>query len=121
VIQWPDISRPGFVVFFQDYRPAGYGSGMPEDQSYHDFGEIEALMRGILDHPGNFLGLIDQFDETLQFYVNDDKSVLVDFIVKGKGGSLQKVVSLSECIALTLSTSPSLADLSISGAEFKTW
>jgi hypothetical protein len=31
------------------------------------------LMRNVLNHPRNFLGLIDQFDRTLQFFVNDGR------------------------------------------------
>lgn len=119
--EWPEKNRPGFVLFFEDTRPEGFGLGMPEDQSYHDLPEIKALMNGVLNHPGNHLGLIDQFDETLQFYVNGDGSVLIDFIVRDKSGSLQAILSLKECIALVQSSVPSLSALQIPNAEFNKW
>jgi hypothetical protein len=120
-IEWPEKKRPGFVVFHHDCREDGYGLGQPEDKSYFDFKQIEEYMRGILVHPENFLGLIDQFDETLQFLVNEDRSILIDFIVKEKQGSLQKQASLNEAIALALSAGPSLAQLTIPAASFKAW
>ena len=121
MIEWPEKKRPGFLVFHHDYREDGFGLGRPEDQSYFDFKKIEEYMRGILVHPKNFLGLIDQFDETLQFYVNEDRSILIEFIVKGQHGALQKKASLDWAVALALSASPSLAQLSIPEASFKAW
>src|SRR5262249_12912646 len=115
------MNRPGFVVFHHDYRENGFGRGRPEDRSYFDFKQIEEYMRGILVHPKNFVGLIDQFDETLQFFANEDGTVMIDFIVKQKHGSLQNQASLNEAVALALSAGPSLAKLSIPGASFKRW
>lgn len=121
MIDWPEPNRPGFVVFHQDYRPDGYGEGKPEDQAYFPKPMIEEYIRGVLVHPKNFLGLIDQFDDTLQFYANDDGTVLIDFIVKGKNGSMQKIGTVDECISLVRATGPSLSLLVIPGAKFTAW
>jgi len=121
VIEWPEKNRPGFVMFFHDYRPNGYGLGKPEDESYHDIPSIHEFMRGVLVYPRNFLGLIDQFDETLQFVVEDDGTVLVDFIVKGKKGSMTKSGTVEEFVALVRNIGPSLAAITIPGAVFKPW
>lgn len=119
--EWPEKARPGFVVFHHDSRPDGYGEGLPQDQSYFPKPRIEEFMRGVLVHPGNFLGLIDAQDETLQFFVEADRSILVDFIVRGKNGSMVKTGTLDEAIALARDAGPSLAAVEIPGAEFRAW
>jgi len=121
MIEWPERNRPGFVAFHHDYREDGWGLGEPEDESYFDFEQIREYMRGVLVHPGNFFDLIDQFGETLQFYVNDDRTVQIDFIVEARRGSMMKMAPLSECIALVESAGPSLAALVIPGAVFQAW
>ena len=118
---WPEKTRPGFVVFHQDYRADGYGVGMPEDESYFPKPKIEEFIRGVLVHPENFLGIIDQFDETLQFFVNDDRSVLIEFILREREGAMSKVGTVEECVELVRAAGPSLAELKIPDASFKSW
>lgn len=120
-IDWADPQRPGFVLFYEDYRPHRRGSGQPQDESYHLLDEIETMMDEVLVHPHNFVGLIDADGETLQFYVNDDLSVLIDFIVKDRQGSLQVDATLAQCLALITGTGPSLKALTIPGAVFTAW
>lgn len=120
-IDWADPQRPGFVVFYEDYRPNHRGSGQAEDESYHPLDEIETMMREVLVHPRNFVGLIDAEGQTLQFYVNDDLSVLIDFIVEDRQGSLQVDATLAQCLALIATVGPSLKALAIPGATFNAW
>lgn len=120
-IDWTDPQRPGFVLFYEDYRPHRRGSGQAEDESYHLLDEIGTMMSEVLVHPHNFIGLIDAEGETLQFYVNDDLSVLIDFIVKDRQGSLQVDATLAQCLALIGTVGPSLKALAIPGAKFTAW
>lgn len=119
--EWPEPTHPGFVVFHQDYRPDGYGEGRPEDLSYFAKPKIEEYLRGVLVHPGNFVGLIDQFDKTLQFYVNEDGSIQIDYVVEERGGSLCKAGDIEEGVRLLHEAGPSLADLHIPDAVFEPW
>jgi len=121
VLEWPERNRPGFIMFFHDYRADGYGQGMPEDESYHDMQSIQEYMRGVLVHPRNFLGVIDQFGETMQFFVENDQTVLIEFLVKGKNGVFTKHGTVDEFVALITSSGPSLAATNISGAVFEHW
>lgn len=121
MIDWPEKTRPGFILFHHDHRPDGYGIGYPADKSYFPKPRIEEYMRGVLDHPGNFLGIIDQFDETLQFFVQEDLSVTIEFIVKGRNGSMTKTGTVEECVELVRVAGPSLAKLTIPDAAFIAW
>ncbi len=121
MIEWPERNRPGFVMFFHDYRQDGYGLGKPEDESYHDMQSFQEYMRGVLVHPQNFLGLIDQFGETLQFFVENERTVLIEFIVKGKNGSMTKRGTIDEFVALVTNSGPSFVVTNIPGAVFKQW
>ena len=119
--EWPVKDFPGFVAFHYDSRESGLGVGRPEDEAYFEFEQIFKYMRAILVHPGNYFGIIDQFDETLQFIVNPDSTVKLDYIVEGEKGSLVKTVQLDEAIELIKKAEPSLAELEIQGTVFEKW
>ena len=120
-MEWPEKNRPGFVAFHFDSREDGYGEGQPMDEAYFGFQEIEEFMRGILVHPGNFYGLIDQLNETLQFFVEKNLSIRTELLVKEKAGSMVLNTTLPRAIEIALGAGPSLANLDLAGFTFEPW
>lgn len=71
-----------------------------------DLKDIVHNMETILTRPDNFLGIINQQQQTLQFVAEGDGSVTIDIPVVMEGeyvDSIQKNSSLAECIELVRS------------------
>jgi hypothetical protein len=78
-------------------------------------------MGAVLVYDGNFFGVIDRFDETVQFAVNPDGSVHSEFVIEERRGAMATTMALGDAITLVSQAGPSLATLSIPGATFQPW
>jgi hypothetical protein len=111
----------GFHIFYHDHRPGGLGSVDPKECLWSSLDEIKAYMGAVLVYDGNFFGIIDRFDETVQFAVNPDGSVHSEFVIEERRGAMATTMTLSDAITLVSQAGPSLATLSIPGATFQPW
>lgn len=60
-------------------------------------------MKRVLTAPDNFLGMLNDQGQCLQFMVNADRSVLIDIPIVEDGafiGSKSKIATLAECMAM---------------------
>ena len=87
-----------YKIFFCDYC---------EDKILEPHEAIEIPIEDILHSmdcvlhiPKNFFGIIDEEDNTLQFIVNDDKSIVIDIPSAEKRGSYTKNIELKDCIEI---------------------
>ena len=71
-------------MFFADYCEGKVLES--EDARLATKPEILHSMDCVLHMPSNFIGIIDENDATLQFIVNDDKTVSVDIPVPANEG-----------------------------------
>jgi hypothetical protein len=117
--QWPVPPQAGFVGYHYDHRDGSVG--YPTDRAYFPLPDIEQYMRHLLTYPGNYFGLIDQFDKTLQFVANEDGSVRIDIPDPARNGSMVRDATLEQCIALVRQAGPSLAELKIADLVFEPW
>lgn len=83
--------------------------------------EILHSMDCVLHMPRNFLGIIDADELTLQFLVNDDKSITIDIPQVERQGSLTKKANLEECLAIVSLIDGGINIESIDGLEFVRW
>ena len=83
--------------------------------------EILHSMDCVLHMPNNFLGIVDKSGTTLQFMVNQDKTVAVDIPQVPRQGSLTKTVELSQCLELVRELGECVDPNSIEGLEFTSW
>lgn len=83
--------------------------------------EVLHSMDCVLHMPGNFLGIIDGNDATLQFMVNDDRSIHIDIPTPTKRGSYVKTGSLGECLELVRTMGETIQHDAITGFRFEGW
>ena len=83
--------------------------------------EILHSMDCVLHVPENFLGIIDGNDVTLQFMVNDDKTVQVDIPQVDRQGSLTMPANLNDCLDLVRAIGENIDVEAIEGLEFVAW
>lgn len=75
----------------------------------------------VLHMRGNFLGIIDSNEVTLQFMVNKDRSIHIDIPEPTKGGSYVKTGSLAECLELVRTLGETIQPEAITGLSFESW
>lgn len=83
--------------------------------------DILHSMDCVLHIPRNFIGIIDDQNVTLQFMVNDDRSIDVDIPSPARRGSYVKTTSLDECLELVRELGESIQPDSIAGLNFTSW
>jgi hypothetical protein len=83
--------------------------------------EILHTMESVLQVPRNFVGVIDENDGTLQFMVNNDKTIRVDLPFPEDRGSYVKTCDLSECLDLVRSIRDRIKKEEIHGLKFQQW
>ncbi len=108
-----------FRMFYTDYL---------EDKSVASHEPIEATLEEVLNAmdrvlywPENFLGIVDDQETTLQFMVNDDKSIEVDVPVPTEQGSYAKATDLSECFDIVRDIRGTIDVARIAGLVFQKW
>ena len=83
--------------------------------------EILHSMDCVLHMPQNFIGVFGDNDVTLQFMVNDDKTICVDVPVPSEQGSYVKTASLDECLEIVRGIGEQITLQEIEGLEFQAW
>ena len=108
-----------FKVFYSDYCEEKI---IDSSDAFHaSVSEILHSMDCVLHVPKNFIGIIDERDITLQFYVNDDKSILIDVPMPEKNGSFCRAGSLQECLSIVKRLDKAVDVSKIDGLEFQSW
>ena len=83
--------------------------------------EILHSMDCVLHMPRNFIGVIDDNDVTLQFMVNDDKSVSIDVPAPLERGSYVKTTDLRDCLEIVKGLGETIDTKSIDGLNLQPW
>jgi hypothetical protein len=83
--------------------------------------EILHSMDCVLHMPRNFIGVTDENKVTLQFMVNDDKTICVDVPAPSEQGSYVKTASLGECLKIVGGLGEQITVKEIEGLEFQAW
>ena len=106
-------------MFFTDYSE---DKCLPsEDALAATKDEILHSMDCVLHMSSNFLGIIDENDTTLQFAVNDDKSIYVDLPEPSKGGSFAKTTDLASALDIVRQLGDQIDSSEIDGLNFEKW
>ena len=90
-----------YKYFYTDYATNKEIPG--EAPKVADRSRVMRSMKRVLQRPDNFLGILNDRNQCLQFMVNADRSVLIDIPIIGDGafcGSKSKMATLSKCLAL---------------------
>lgn len=83
--------------------------------------QILHSMDCVLHSPRNFIGIIDDRNVTLQFIVNDDRSIDVDIPSPSQRGSYVKTTGLAECLELVRELGETIQPDSIADMKFESW
>ena len=83
--------------------------------------EILHSMDCVLHMPRNFIGVIGENGTTLQFVVNDDKTIDIDVPVPADRGSYVKTTDLQECLEIVRNLGDTVNAEGIDGLDFKSW
>ena len=78
-------------------------------------------MERVLQEEGNFIGLVDPEGVTLQFLVNDDRSIRIDIPIPIQKGSYTKTGNLAECQQLVDSLGEEVDYESLPDLAFEEW
>jgi hypothetical protein len=106
-------------VFFADYCEDKVLESKDARVATQD--ELLHSMDCVLHMPRNFIGVIDENGVTLQFMVNDDRTIHVDLPVPAKRGSYVKTAHLSECLNMVRRIGDSIKMDEIDGMAFQAW
>lgn len=108
-----------YRVFYCDYdRNEQIAADGAEERS---FAEIIALMDAVLASPGSFVGVVDEHDGIVQFFVHDDGELMLDFPVPRERGSYHKRASLEACKRALEEAGGRFSPSSVEGLEFERW
>ena len=86
-----------------------------------DVGEIVDLMDEILTSAGCYVSVSDDDGNLIQFIVNDDDTICLDFPAPRKRGSYAKTSSLDECKAILRGLGDRIDAGDIPDLEFERW
>ena len=81
---------------------------------------ISVALRTLRDE-GDFFGIIDESDTTLQFMVQSSSEILIDIPIPAKGGSYNSIISPAELENTLLAISPPFSQLRLNNLEFVEW
>lgn len=108
-----------FRTFYSDYCEGKSIDGQnPVPQTLE---EMVHSMDCVLHMPANFIGFVDRRNVTLQFVVNDDKSIDIDIPIPERRGSYVKTATLQECLGLVRSLGDTIEPAQIHGLSFQQW
>ena len=79
--------------------------------------EILHSMDCVLHMPRNFIGVTDENDVTLQFMVNEDRTICVDVPAPAEKGSYVKTTDLRECLDIVRGLGQTINAKEIDGIE----
>lgn len=83
--------------------------------------DILALMDTVLTSPGSFVGLMDKDEGMVQFMVDDDGSIYLDFPCPKERGSYVTHTSLEVCKTIVREANGSLGRGEMTGLAFDPW
>lgn len=75
----------------------------------------------LLREEGDFFGIIDEKDNTLQFLLGENEEVLMEVPKPSGGGSNGKQIMISEVESVLLSLEGEIDPSSFSGMKFESW
>ena len=105
--------------FYADYCE---DKAIPSEEAWtRSKDEILHSMDCVLHVPRNFCGIIDDNDVTLQFMVNDDRSVHVEVPASAERGSYATTMKLEECLELVRSLGDTIQRDLVPGLQFEAW
>jgi hypothetical protein len=95
----PPQTEHTYRVFYRDYvHDVSISSTQPEPLAA---GRLGALAEQLLQHADNFLGVVDDQENILQLYLDDDEQlVLVELVAPEGGGCLRQSMSCESAYAL---------------------
>jgi hypothetical protein len=83
--------------------------------------DILTLMDGVLTSAGSFVGLRDSQGEMVQFMVDEDGSICLDFPSPRERGSYLKSTTLEVCKTIVEEADGNLTRGDTAGLEFDPW
>ncbi len=106
-----------FRVFYRDYaHGVSIASSQPEALVA---GRVRALAERLLDHPDNFLGVVDRNDTILQSYCADRPNQLVlELIYPEASGCLRLELARAEAFELLANLPAEFDDSLLPGAQY---
>ncbi|MDD1795192.1 hypothetical protein LRP50_18855 [Enterovibrio sp. ZSDZ42] len=108
-----------YRVFFCDYCEDKILES--KDARKSSLEEILHSMDCVLHMPRNFFGIIDEENNTLQFMVNEDKTILLDIPIESKGGSYLGVYRLEDCMLIVKEAGEIPYLIERFSLEFQSW
>lgn len=105
-----------YRVFYRDYvHGVAISSTRPEALAAS---RLTALAEQLLQHADNFLGVVDDRDNVLQLYLDDDEQqVLVELLSPEAAGCLRARMSFERAYALLDDLPPAFGEDLLPGAE----
>lgn len=106
-----------FRVFYRDYvSGAAVSSASPESLLAE---RVEPLARTLLQHPDNFIGVIDQNEMILQLYRDDEEThVQAELLYPEERGMLRARMPLDQALTLLGDLPESFGEGLLPGAQF---
>jgi hypothetical protein len=110
-----------FKFFYTDYCEGKTIPAENADQWYVTKEEILHSMDCVLHMPDNFLGIVDKYENTLQFAVNKDRSIHIEIPSPKELGSYGKEISLEEALNTVRNLGEIITCETIGGLKFQKW
>jgi len=110
-----------FRFFYTDYCEGKTIPAENADQWYVTKEEILHSMDCVLHMPDNFLGVIDKYENTLQFAVNKDRSIHMEIPSPKEFGSYGKEGTLEDALNVVRNLGELISLDSIGDLKFKKW
>ena len=108
-----------FKFFYTDYST---DKSVRSDEAVSEtVDKVIEHMKAMLKDEDNFIGLIDENNQMLQFMVEGDGAICVDVPMHDRKGSLTKSADLNEAIEIVLGLKGQIIWEEIDGLEFKPW
>jgi hypothetical protein len=110
----------GYICFYTDNIADEFVS--IDDASYMALDQILSILKsGVLGHPRNLLGIIDERGNSLQFFVHPDGSIELNLSVPEKFGSYTRQVEQTDCYALLREGYRYIETMPVGEVEFSGW
>jgi hypothetical protein len=104
-------------VFYRDYaNDVRIASSQPESLSAE---RISALAARLLEHPDNFLGVVDRNDVILQCYLAEqDDGVVLEMVYPEATGCLRLVMTIDQALSILQSLPLGFDESLLPGAQY---
>lgn len=110
----------GYICFYTDHLGDEFVS--IDDARYMALEQILAMLEsGVLGHPRNLLGIIDERGNSLQFFVHPDGAIELNLSVPEEFGSYTRQIGQSECYSLLKQGFRDIQSMPVGVVEFSGW